>query len=261
MRRFVRQLLDRGAGVEDDRAMFPGGGRAVHITQKQIYRTLDIPDVRHRRGKDATTQLLMRRLLSLDYVIEHQTLGWLPTEHEKVQRFQTLGIDRAVLPYRSYGEGAKAQKRFFALKFPIAVDAKAATFVYVDPGLTTESELRAWGVAHAPLWAALRARTFAVHVVPSARTRRLPTGPRRCSDPGRAPPTVRPRRTPPARRKSTRRSNKNSSGWTRPFGAVIASSLTPPVGFRRSRSAWLTSADCPLAPSQKRTAGARLTAI
>ena len=32
-------------------------------------------------------------------------------------------------------------------------------------GLTTDSELRAWGVAHAPLWAALRARTFAVHVV------------------------------------------------------------------------------------------------
>ena len=41
----------------------------------------------------------------------------------------------------------------------------AATFVYVDPGQTTDSELRAWGVAHAPLWAALRARTFAVQVV------------------------------------------------------------------------------------------------
>ena len=33
------------------------------------------------------------------------------------------------------------------------------------PGRTTDSELRAWGAAHAPLWAALRARTFAVHVV------------------------------------------------------------------------------------------------
>ena len=37
--------------------------------------------------------------------------------------------------------------------------------MYVDAGQTTDSELRAWGVAHAPLWAALRARTFAVHVV------------------------------------------------------------------------------------------------
>ena len=107
----------------------------------------------------------MRRLLSLDYVIERLTLGWLPTEEEKVRRFEALGIDRAVLPYRTYGEAGKAQKRFFALKLPVAVDAKAATFVYVDPGLTTDSELRAWGKAHAPLWAALRARTFAVQVV------------------------------------------------------------------------------------------------
>ena len=45
------------------------------------------------------------------------------------------------------------------------MDDQAATFVYVDPGQTTDSELRAWGVAHAPLWAALRARTFAVQVV------------------------------------------------------------------------------------------------
>ena len=41
----------------------------------------------------------------------------------------------------------------------------AATFAYVDAGQTTDSELRAWGAAHALLWAALRARTFAVHVV------------------------------------------------------------------------------------------------
>ena len=37
--------------------------------------------------------------------------------------------------------------------------------MYVDAGQSTDSELRAWGMAHAPLWAALRARTFAVHVV------------------------------------------------------------------------------------------------
>ena len=164
--RFVRALVDRGMGVEDDRANFPGGARAVHITHKPIYAALGIPDVRHRRGaKDTNTQVLMRRLLSLDYVIERLTLGWLPTEEEKVRRLVALGIDRAVLPYRKYGAEGKEQTRYFALKLPIAVDAKAATFVYVDPGLTTESELRAWGVAHAPLWAALRARTFAVQIV------------------------------------------------------------------------------------------------
>ena len=163
--RFVRALLEKKLAVEDARAIFPGGARAVHITQKSIYRALGIPDVRHRRGQEATTQVLMRRLLALDYVIERPTLGWLPTEAEKVQRFEALGIDRGVLPYRTYGEDAKAHKRFVALKCPVAVDENMATFTYVDPGLTTDSELRAWGVAHAPLWAALRARSFAVHVV------------------------------------------------------------------------------------------------
>ena len=163
--RFVRALLDKQLAVEDARAIFPGGARAVHITQKSIYRALGIPDVRHRRGQAATTQVLMRRLLALDYVIERPTLGWLPTEAEKVQRFAALGIDRGVLPYRTYGEDATVHKRFVALKCPVAVDEMVATFTYVDPGLTTDSELRAWGVAHAPVWAALRARTFAVHVV------------------------------------------------------------------------------------------------
>ena len=162
---FVRALVDKRLAIEDERAIFPGGARAVLLTGKAFYRALGIPDVRHRRGKDATTHILMRRLLSLDYLIERPTLGWLPTEADKVQRFEALGIDRAVLPYRKYGEGEKGQPRYFALKLPIAVDEQAATFVYVDAGQTTDSELRAWGMAHARLWAALRARTFAVRVV------------------------------------------------------------------------------------------------
>ena len=162
----VRALLDKRLAIEDERAIFPGGARAVLLTGKAPYRALGIPDVRHRRGKDATTHVLMRRLLSLDYLIERPSLGWLPTEADKVQRFEALGIDRGTFPYRMYGPEGKPQiPRYFAFKLPIAVDEHMATFVYVDPGQTTDSELRAWGVAHAPLWAALRARTFAVHVV------------------------------------------------------------------------------------------------
>ena len=162
----VRALLDTQLAIEDARAIFPGGARAVLLTGKAPYRALGIPDVRHRRAKDATTQVLMRRVLSLDYLIERPTLGWLPTEAEKVQRFEALGIERRTFPYRLYGPHGKPQiPRYFAFKLPIAVDEKAATFVYVDAGQSTDSELRAWGMAHAPLWAALRARTFAVHVV------------------------------------------------------------------------------------------------
>ena len=64
------------------------GERAVLLTGKALYRALGIPDVRHRRGKGATTHVLMRRVLSLDYLIERPTLGWLPTEDDKVRRLE-----------------------------------------------------------------------------------------------------------------------------------------------------------------------------
>ena len=50
----------------------------------------------------------------------------------------------------------RKQNRYYALKLPIAVDAKTAIFVYVDPGNTTDTELRSWGAAHEWLWRALR---------------------------------------------------------------------------------------------------------
>ena len=102
-RRFVRALIDKKLAIEDERLMLPGGARAVLLTGKAPYRALGIPDVRHRRAKDATTQVLMRRLLSLDYLIERPTLAWLPTEADKLQRFEALGIDRGTFPYRLYG--------------------------------------------------------------------------------------------------------------------------------------------------------------
>ena len=164
--RFVRALVEKQLAIEDERSIFPGGARAVLLTGKPIYRALGIPDVRHRRSKAATTIVLTRRLLSLDYIIERPTFGWLPTEADKVHRFEALGLDRRTFPYRLYGPDGKPQTpRYFAFKLPIAVDDQAATFVYVDAGQTTDSELRAWGAAHTPLWSALRARTFAVQVV------------------------------------------------------------------------------------------------
>ena len=164
--RFVRALIEKHLAIEDARPIFPGGARAVLLTGKPIYQALGIPDVRHRRSKAATTIVLMRRLLSLDYIIERPTFGWLPTEGDKVQRFEALGLDRRTFPYRLSGPSGKPQTpRYFAFKLPIAVDDQAATFVYVDAHQTTDSELRAWGTAHMPLWSALRARTFAVHVV------------------------------------------------------------------------------------------------
>ena len=161
--RFVHTLVERGLGVEDERAIFPGGAKAVRISNKEIYRKLGIENIRHRRQADDSSML--RRLLSLDYVLQYPELCWLPTEQEKVAFFDSLGIDRRRLPRRIYQGTMPHQTRYFALKLPIAADAKTATFVYVDPGKDTDTELRSWGSAHEWLWRALRSKGIVVRAI------------------------------------------------------------------------------------------------
>ena len=108
---------------------------------------------------------MLRRLLSLDYVLEHPQLHWLPSEQEKVQFFELLGIDRRRLPHRVYQGAVGKQTHYFALKLPIAVNARSATFAYVDPGKDTDTELRSWGAAHEWLWRALRLHGIEVRAV------------------------------------------------------------------------------------------------
>ena len=112
----------------------------------------------------------MRLLLSLDYVLEHPHLPWLPTEPEKVGAFEALGIERRLLPLRVYRGAAGNTRRHFALKLPVALDAERAIFVYVDPGYETTTALRSWGAAHRGLWKALRKRGRRIDVVAVART-------------------------------------------------------------------------------------------
>ena len=165
--RFVESLLSRKLAVEEDLDGLPTTTRTCRISNKKIYRALGIPNVRHRRTAGAG--LLMRRLLSLDYVLEHPKQGWLPTEPEKVAALEGLQIPKKLFPRRRYAGDAAHVRRYFALKFPIALDPEVATFVYVDPGRDTDKELLSWGRAHAPLWAALREKGHPVHVVAVAR--------------------------------------------------------------------------------------------
>ena len=115
-----------------------------------------------------TTILLLFRLARSDGVLGglgNPELPWLPTEQEKVAFFDLLGIDRNRIPHRIYHGAVRKQTRYFALKLPIAADAKTATFAYIDPGNTTDTELRSWGAAHEWLWRALRGKGIKVQVV------------------------------------------------------------------------------------------------
>ena len=161
--RFVQALMDRKAAVESDHLMFNGGARLCRISSKPIYRALGVENIRHRRK--ARPAVMMRRLLSLDFVLEHPGMNWLPAEPEKVEFFEGLGLSRRLIPRRIYYGAVGAQKRYFALKLPIAIGPETVTFAYVDPGHQTDRELHSWGAAHGPLWDALRKKGRQVRVI------------------------------------------------------------------------------------------------
>ena len=162
-RRIVRTLLERREAVESEWPLVNGGGKTCRISSKGIYRALGVENIRHRRK--ANRSVVMRRLLSLDFVLEHPGLNWLPTEGEKVEFIEGLGVHSNLIPRRIYYGAVRAQKRYFALKLPVAGGDKTVTFAYVDPGRESTGELNSWGAAHGPLWDAIRAKGRRVEVI------------------------------------------------------------------------------------------------
>ena len=161
--RFVKSLVQRRAAVENENFMFSGRAKPCRISSNAIYQALGVENIRHRRK--AGKPVLIRRLLSLDFVLEHPGMNWLPAEPEKVEFFEKLGLPLRLLPHRIYYGMAANRKRYFALKLPLAVDPETVTFVYIDPGNQTDSELHSWGAAHGPLWDALRKKGRQVRVI------------------------------------------------------------------------------------------------
>ena len=157
--RFVRRC--GRAAVEE-----PWNGsarRLCRIAARPLYQALGAEHVRHRR--EASPAVVLRRLLSLDYVLDHLTAPWLATEPEKVAALTAAGAPEPVLPQHVYQGTRDTQRRYFVHKLPLALDAARATFVFVQAEDDTASGVRTWGASHAALWAALSAAGRAVEVV------------------------------------------------------------------------------------------------
>ena len=161
--RFVKAIIGRGCGVESEWPVVNGGGKSCRISSKPIYRALGIENIRHRRK--ATVSVLRRRLLSLDFVLEHPGMNWLPTEGEKVEFIEGLGVHSNLIPRRIYYGAVRAQKRYFALKLPVAGGAEPSPSPMSIRAGTTTGELNSWGAAHGPLWDAIRAKGRRVEVI------------------------------------------------------------------------------------------------
>ena len=164
--RFVQALTRRRLAAEE----MVGDLKICRICARGIYRALGAEGIRLRRI--TSTEVIMRRVLSFDYVIEHPDLPWLPTEQEKVAAFEALDMGRSLMPIRVYRGAAGGARRYFPRGMPVALDSRRAVFVHADPGYDTSTALRSWRDRHQKLWEALRQLGLAVEVVGVACARR-----------------------------------------------------------------------------------------
>ena len=166
--RFIRALVAKRSAAEDSLQEW----NVCRIFSRPIFQALGTEDIRHRRV--ASAEILLRRLLALDYILEHPDLPWLPTESEKLGAFEALGIEPRHLPLRVYQVAVGETRHHFRLKLPIALEPDRAVFVYAEPGNETATALRSWGTAHRGLWQALSERNRRVEVVVVAQEPRSP---------------------------------------------------------------------------------------
>ena len=148
-------------------------GLLARVTNKTVYRLIEADNIRYRRL--ASWPQMFRRLLALDYVLDHPQLPWLPTESEKVACFDQLGIDRTSIPRRVWDNATGHTVRLFANKHPIAVDpsSKQAHFVYTDSEEKSPQGVRSWRSEHAALWSDLYRLGFDLHIVHASFNPRL----------------------------------------------------------------------------------------
>ena len=168
--RVIRKLVMKKLITETP---FESLGLLARVTNKSVYRLIDADDIRHRRM--ASWPLMFRRLLSLDYVLDHPQLSWLPTEQEKVACFDQLGIHHSDLPRRMWYGATGQTVRLFGNKHPIAVDprGKQAHFIYTDSEEKSPQGVRSWRNEHNALWSDLHRLGFQLHVVHASFNSRL----------------------------------------------------------------------------------------
>jgi len=160
--RIIQKFADRQLITESP---YESLGLLAPVTNKVVYRLIGADNIRHRR--EISSPLTFRRLLCLDYVLDHPQLPWLPTEQEKVACFDRLGINQKNLPRRVWDNATGYTVRLFANKHPIAVDphGKQAWFVYADSEEKSPQGVRSWRDEHTALWADLCRLGFRLNIV------------------------------------------------------------------------------------------------
>lgn len=128
-----------------------------HLYARPLYAALGEPNNRNRRRHELAQ--IKRRVMALDFVLNHLDAAFLATERDKRETFASFGIPHSALPQRSF-PGAWATSpgvRFFVDKDPIYVSAKTPTFAFIDEGQRTLSRFDRFLTEHATLFEHLHA--------------------------------------------------------------------------------------------------------
>jgi hypothetical protein len=117
--RFVQKLVHRrhARTTEYARKTY-----VVNLYSRRVYGVIDKENLRNRRRQ--SKDLILTRLLILDFVLAHSSQAYLETEADKVAHFHdVLGVSLPALPGRIY-KGLKSNrntKRYFVDRFPIFI--------------------------------------------------------------------------------------------------------------------------------------------
>jgi hypothetical protein len=133
VRDFLDTLVERSLA---ERVSFRDGrGFIYHVRAKSLYRRIGQGENRNRRY--ASSALMARKLMVLDFVLSRPDAEWFATEQDKVSLFaDRFGIGLADLPAHVFTARASARPattRFFMDKLPIfiATNSPAVQFVYL----------------------------------------------------------------------------------------------------------------------------------
>lgn len=141
---FINSVLEKGHAsplkYRRDRLVY-------HLNSKPFYSALGEADNRHRRLRPVFS--IKNKLMTLDFVLQHQEHTYFATESEKLHYFLgELNLDPEVLPHANYRSREKRTitTRYFIDKFPIFLSAAAesaappvVSFCYIDEGLQSFS--------------------------------------------------------------------------------------------------------------------------
>jgi hypothetical protein len=139
----VHRFTTRALRYRHTRAFEYGNNTYIfNLYSRCFYGAIDQENLRNRRR--TSNDLILIRLLILDFVLAHRNYEYLETEAQKVAHFhRSLGIPLSVLPGRIY-QGLKSTantQRYFVDRFPIFLAPAASpdprspipTFVYCAP--------------------------------------------------------------------------------------------------------------------------------